>query len=101
MALRARNINHLIQVRRAFNAIENCPLITSTDSDYPYRIIITRRQAEQLVQWLVADIDFDNFKNAVGAKHGHNSVYVECLLYVWQVARDYLQPKKQGKRNLL
>ncbi len=101
MALRARNVNHLIQIRRVFNSIENCQLITTTDSDYPFRLIITQRQAEQLAQWLVADVDFTNFKNAVGDKHGHKSVYVECLLYVWQVARDYLQPKTRGKRNLL
>lgn len=55
-------------------------IIESEDSDYRYRAVAKREAA---LATLVADIDYDNFKNAVGAVQGFDraSVYGD----VWGV----------------
>lgn len=106
MALRARNINHIVAVRRAYRPIAGASIIQTKESDYPFRIIITKHQAEGLVQWLVADVDYANFKDAATAYHGPKSAYVEALHQIWTVARRLLQTpvtetKVRPKRRLL
>lgn len=57
-------------------------VITTTDSDYKYRIIIPITEWLNVVMDLASDIDYSNFKNAVFETHGACD-YEFALHQVW------------------
>jgi hypothetical protein len=91
--LRARNAKHMTRIKHAFSGFHACTIIHTLDSDYPYRIVITNRQAEQFMLWTVDQIDYTNFKDAVAdvASEAH-CPYLGFLHEVWHVSREWLQP---------
>jgi hypothetical protein len=58
-------------------------IIESEDSDYRYRTVAKRETVMAALATLVADIDYDNFKNEVALRQGYRraAVYGD----VWQV----------------
>jgi hypothetical protein len=58
-------------------------IIESEDSDYRYRAVAKREAVMAAMAALVADIQYDNFKNAVASRQG----YERAAVYgdVWQV----------------
>lgn len=58
-------------------------LIESDDSDYRYRAVAKRDAVMAALATLVADIDYDNFKNEVASRQG----YERAAVYgdVWEV----------------
>jgi hypothetical protein len=47
------------------------PIIRTPYRDYPYRVIVTQRRAAQALSKLATDLDYTNFKSAVGQRQGH------------------------------
>ena len=76
-AIRARDEESLAGLIEATGA----ELITTSNSDYKYRVII---EAEQFVAWVVdqaSNIEYSNFKNRVAQTRGYK--YTEALHDVW------------------
>ena len=76
-AIRARDEESLAGLITATGA----ELITTTNSDYKYRVIL---EPEQFVAWLVeqaSNIEYSNFKNQVAKTRGYK--YTEALHDVW------------------
>jgi hypothetical protein len=61
-------------------------IIESEDSDYRYRAVANRGAVSSAMAKLVADIDYDNFKNEVASRQGYQraSVYGQ----VWHKLYD-------------
>ena len=91
--VRARSAKHITWVKHAFSGFRACPVIHTTDSDYPYRLAVTDRQAEQFMLWAIDQVDYTNFKDAVAdaAAQAH-CPYLGFLHEVWHVSREWLQP---------
>ena len=76
-AIRARDEESLAGLIAATGA----ELITTTNSDYKYRVII---EPKQFVEWVVdqaSNIEYSNFKNQVAKTRGYK--YTEALHDVW------------------
>lgn len=76
-AIRARDEESLAGLIEATGA----ELITTSNSDYKYRVII---EPEQFVEWVndqASNIEYSNFKNRVAQTRGYN--YTEALHDVW------------------
>ena len=76
-AIRARDEESLAGLIEATGA----ELITTSNSDYKYRIII---EPEQFLKWLTdhaSNIEYSNFKNRVAQTRGYK--YTEALHVFW------------------
>ncbi len=58
-------------------------IIETGHSDYRYRLIITPADWVALASALAAQVDYDNFKDAVADKFGHDAPYTKTLHRVW------------------
>ncbi len=78
--IRSRNKDHLV------NLMVECSLkldvITTMDSDYRYRIIVSKPVLVDMLTFLALDIDYSNFKDAVYDEHGRCD-YERALHEVW------------------
>jgi hypothetical protein len=76
-AIRARDEESLA----GLIAVTGADLITTTNSDYKYRVILDQ---DQFLAWLleqVGNIEYSNFKNRVAKTRGYK--YTEALNDVW------------------
>ena len=67
-------------------------------ADYEWRITIAREEFEQIVVGMVADIDYDNFKNSVKSPN-HKRAYMrvwEVLLSLQYPETNYLSHRDLG-----
>jgi len=58
-------------------------IVESEHTDYRFRAFVRRDEWEHAVRSLVADIDYPNFKSAVGQRQGH--ARAGRYAQVWQV----------------
>jgi hypothetical protein len=65
--MRFREIKHAKAHAKAFRIPGD--LITTTDSDYPYRFIVHENAWERISSELMASIDYGNFKDACWDNH--------------------------------
>ena len=56
-------------------------IIKSTDSDYPYRAVATKSDTADAIGKLVAQIEYDNFKNAVEAEQGGQRAGIYSMVW--------------------
>ncbi len=68
-------------------------VIETHDSDYRYRVYVTREDWADALLDLTTRIDYDNFKNAVAHKQGYERSH--RYLEVWS-ALARLQPRRRG-----
>lgn len=95
-ALRARCVTHMARLKVAYVGFNKCPIIHTTDSDYPYRIIITDRMAEQFMVWAVSQVTYTNFKDAVDDTcNDPRNPYLGFLHEVWALSRRWLQVQRR------
>ena len=94
MMLRARCRDHLERLRLRFPALlADDEVLESATADYPFRMLLSKATAEQLVVELVRETEWDNFKNKAASIHGHSSPYLRALHEVWSVMRR-LDPRQ-------
>ncbi len=81
LTIRARVENDLISLKSYLPSAGD--IIESSDSDYRYRITAPRAEVESAMARLTAEIDYDNFKDAVASRQG----YDRAITYgeVWKI----------------
>ena len=83
--VRARAKAHLANLRKAHNdLLRSHPVKSTTDTDYPFRLILPRGVWLKLGARLAAEVSYGNFKQAV-ASRAQNSEheYADLLHEVW------------------
>lgn len=63
-------------------------IIATPDGDYPYRLVVTRPQAQTILRRIVGQIDYPNFKEEV-ARHDRDAAELRSDTYgaVWSELR--------------
>ena len=85
MMVRARARKHLVSLRKRFKQqLADLPILETDNSDYRYRVFISKTVWSMIQSALAEEIDYDNFKSAVG-KAGSDTDYLESLHNVWSV----------------
>ena len=66
--------------------IPSLRIFEDTDADYRYRAIVEHEKLVAAVAILAASIDYDNFKNAVAERQGHDRAHT--YMGVWAGMRE-------------
>jgi hypothetical protein len=66
-------------------------IIESRNSDYPFRIIVTRATWETIAVWLAEGINYHNFKGQI-----RDANYSHFALTVWEAGRRMLHKFSEG-----
>lgn len=83
LVMRARERHHL-EAMIALAPVGAATAISVTPwGDYRYRAWLSRATAEAIVGELISAISYGNFKDAVGARHGKDSLYSVALGRAW------------------
>jgi hypothetical protein len=56
-------------------------ILATPDHDYPFRAVVSRERWSAALVLLASEIDYDNFKNAVAARQGHERA--DVYRWVW------------------
>lgn len=89
------------RVRKDLDALK--PLIpglrvsVTHDADYPYRALVTRKEWARALERLTAELDYDNFKDAVKKRQGDQRA--SMYLRVWSVLQG-LTPRRVRYKQL-
>lgn len=60
-------------------------VLETPDADYPFRVRVSKADWGGYVASCAEGIDYDNFKNAVGARQGHDRA--DVYLDIWSALR--------------
>jgi len=90
LKVRARNIEHLQTL------FPGEKIITTKDSDYRHRVIITKEQLEKVLVERLRGIDYDNFKSSVKDDELHK-VYADF----WHVHYRYQVRLQERQRAVV
>lgn len=88
MMIRARCKRHLTALMKRFQQASQ-PIVETLDTDYQFRIFVTSGLLSEIAHDLAAEIDYSNFKAAVGR---NDTEYVNALHNIWFLVSQ-LQPK--------
>lgn len=95
LKIRSRSRGHLEWLRSKFDI--KAEIVETHDSDYQFRIFLSRQFWAEICGKLAAEIDYGNFKDA--AHHGNDQKYASALHGVWSVmARTQPLPPYSAKR---
>ncbi len=84
VVVRARARGDLEALRKRY--LPDLEIAETEDGDYRFRALLERSEWEHAAQRLAADIDYDNFKNAVAERQGTERAYIYGR--VWSTLRD-------------
>lgn len=93
MMIRARDKQHLENLRDAFPCLANTEIHVSAGSDYLCRMFIDKTVWIGVVCELVAEQDYDNFKNVVAKTDCVDGAYLHALHSVWSVGMRLQETK--------
>lgn len=82
LQIRARDRSHLEGLQLG------AEIVHSTAADYPYRVILPRGVAVDVISALAQEIDYRNFKNVIDGEHGRRSWFAESCHEIWGVLWD-------------
>lgn len=92
--IRARNKAHLEALRKRYPGLQE--IITTKGTDYPHRIMCESRDLFLIMQGLVQELDYCNFKTKAKAV-SNDEAYVHFLHTVWGAGLRLTPPAaKQG-----
>ncbi len=92
--IRARCESHLAALQTNFaELLGGIEIVSQAGTDYAFRMIVPAVTFAALMQRLVADLDYGNFKNAAHAQNPQDKRYNQFLHEVWHVGVDRLQNK--------
>jgi hypothetical protein len=98
--VRARCYEHLESLCSAFTVLHHVPILTSTKTDYPYRIVVHRDAWMDVAGKLALEVDYVNFKEECHKARPKDVAYHEALMRVWALLR-WIDPsfKEQERGN--
>lgn len=85
--VRARDPRHLDNLIHRFPRLEGCERLRTPRTDYPERLFVPKAEWAEIVAALVAEQDYDNFKDAVGHARLTSASYSSALHSVWSTMR--------------
>jgi hypothetical protein len=99
MMIRCRVRSQLMALRERFG-LTGYKIEESNQTDYRFRIVVDRHRFLALVHDVANDIDFSNFKQAVGDVHGPAGSYTHKCHSVWHTMQEpdslyYFGPDKK------
>lgn len=88
--VRARVRKHLeALVTRFSELLEGCTILEATDTDYAFRLFVSKTNWTRIAAELSDEIDYDNFKSAVARHQGPaGRAYESSLHDVWSVMHE-------------
>ena len=86
--IRARRADHLRNLQARFPALAKAKIVTLSDRDYRYRLIVPKRTWVAVLAELAEEQEWSNFKSEVAAYQGaEGASYVRALHDVWGIMR--------------
>lgn len=91
LAIRSRSKEDLINLIERFELLDagesflTSGIIETTNSDYRFRIFVSRAVLKKLMAGIAEDIDYPNFKNEVEAKQGLKRYLIYEM--IWSTSR--------------
>ncbi len=93
MMIRARAVEHLNNLIARFPAqLSGCEPYESAATDYPCRIFADKDVWRDIVDQIVAEVDYDNFKSEVHRADLTDDRYAQALASVWGVMHRVAPP---------
>jgi len=87
--VRARSRGHLEALKERFpEAFAGCEVMETSHTDYRYRQFVAKDTWRRVVDELVEEMDYDNFKADVARFGGHDA-YHDSLHDVWSVMQTF------------
>ena len=85
--VRARLREHLESLQKRFaDLLGECDIQTSANTDYAYRLFVSKEIWTQVLAGLAEETDYDNFKSEVATHQGSAGAdYEHALHQVWSV----------------
>ena len=84
--IRARQKEHLQNLRDRFPALADAEIITTPNRDYRYRLIVSKQVWVQMLSDMAEEQTWSNFKNAVAAYQGkRGTAYTTALHKIWAI----------------
>lgn len=85
LMVRARTRAHLKNLIERFPLLNHCPISANIGTDYPFRIFVPKTMWSSVLLELGMEVDYDNFKQAVGARVREvGGTYCNVLHDVWE-----------------
>lgn len=99
--VRARHATHLIRLQKRFPVLAQVEILNLPNRDYRYRLVIPKHVWAGIVNEIVAEQEWSNFKNEVTRSQGpEGSDYVSALHEVWGVMHGFqAQAESVGKQR--
>jgi hypothetical protein len=93
--VRCRKLPHVKELARLVD--QQRAVITTRDSDYPYRFIVTRRELCSLMVTLANSVDYTNYKDHMAK--GHPAGFMRVLHEVWALLADWQAGRPNWERD--
>lgn len=94
--VRSRSRRHLERLSES-NVVTSLTIEETPNADYGFRTSIQRETWQALVQWLISDLNYDNFKSAVGRDPNNSEAYRAFLHDVWGRGLSLKQEKREPR----
>ena len=100
LMVRARAEKDLINLKNNVVAFKNHEILLTLDADYRFRLIVTRDELHELMQFLTEEIDYPNFKDKI---HETPDQKDKLTYYskIWSTMHDYQKSQKKINRIVL
>jgi hypothetical protein len=97
LTVRARDPQSLRAVCRVLELDPAKEIIKSSNTDYGYRVFLTRGQVTRYLSSCVAGLDYSNFKDRVTKTRGE--VWHEALMDVWVAMLSVAPNSRRSRRS--
>ena len=95
LMVRARVRRHLEDLQKRFPELAGCEILTTRNTDYRFRLVVSKIDWVQVSDQLAKEIDYGNFKSRVHALTG-DADYMHALHEVWAVMERLQRPENQN-----
>lgn len=91
--VRARSRKHLESLQTHFSQLGASEITETSNTDYRYRMVVTKTVWVEVARELAAEIDYGNFKDQAESR-SHDDQYVDALHAVWEVMERLQRPRR-------
>lgn len=88
LMVRARAEKDLIKLKNNVVALKNHEIHFTIDADYRFRMIVTRDELHELMQFLTEEIDYPNFKDKIQVTPDQKDK-LTSYSKIWSTMYDY------------